>query len=574
MNRETLLAILPASTGYEQTIVDEQTVRDIVKEVLDAHDVFAGDYDLICNEFSYRNYRATLKGLFDFCKRNIRNDTEGEDLQTTRSPASLMERGHCDCKGYAGFIGGVLDALNRQGYNYKWCYRFAQYDEWTIEGKVIHYHVFIVAKLDGEEIWIDPVLDEFNQKEPVPDRFFDRKKSSMTLVRMSGINQPTGHQVTGAGAHFSMGCPAGAGQCNPLGGYATMGLINLVIAPSPSTFAQLTPAGTALAATNLAAANAASVTTTGAQTAASSGELVFKEARAGLLLPAIPGYPSDLPQLQLTPSGRLCFYNWPLTLTNAVWTDLSTHKSIAGPFSTLDWTNTYLRIGTLDNVGQAAYNQLKADFTSGMDPFDFSYYNTSPGLAAGWYKLGRPEYWIFQNVQYYIDRYLKNPYGVNALISYGTNWCDQFKAAIMGGQTKLKTYLEGCNFLVQPVGTQGFWDKFYLAAPLIISAAAAIVTAGAATPALLLAISNVAIKAGEAQAALTAARTLTPQGTPIINAANVTTDVTTLQGGSAGAGSSTLSASGLLAWIEQNPLPAVGIGGALLLILYGLLNKD
>jgi hypothetical protein len=532
--------------------------------VLDAHEAFAPDYDMICDLFAGP---YALKKLFEFCKYNLRNDTEGEELQTTASPTVLLEKGHCDCKGYAGFIGGVIDALNRAGEKYKWCYRFAEYDD----GDEVHHHVFIVVKQDGREVWIDPVLSSFNQRDPQPDRFFDRKKSTMTLVRMSGMNYQAGNQVAGPDAHISMGCPGSSCQCGPLAGYGKIGIISSSIITAKTTVpAGMTAAGQALATANIAAAAAI---TTGAAAAASAGELVFKEARSGLALPSIPGYPPDLPQLQLTASGRLCFYNWPLTLTSSDWIDFSTTKPIAAPFSTLDWTNTYLRIGTFEKITQADYNVLKGAYTSGQDPFDFSFYNTSPGLAAGWYEQGRPHYWIFQNIQYYIDRYLKNPYGVNALISYGTNWCDQFKAAIMGGQSKLKTYLEGCNFLVQPVGTQGFWDKFYLAAPLIISAAAAIVTAGAATPALLLAISNVAIKAGESQAALNAARTLTPQGTPVINAANVTTDVTNIESGGTNAGT-TISASGLLSWIEQNPIPAAGIGGALLLIFYGLLSND
>src|ERR1700743_1752614 len=109
MSRQELLKKLPPAQGLEETIVEKQTVRDIVKEVLKAHQLFAPDYDLICEEFAGR---YTLDRLFQFCKYNLRNDTESEDLQTTSSPTVLLERGHCDCKGYAGFIAGILDGLN------------------------------------------------------------------------------------------------------------------------------------------------------------------------------------------------------------------------------------------------------------------------------------------------------------------------------------------------------------------------------------------------------------------------------------------------------------------------------
>jgi hypothetical protein len=552
MNRATLLKILPPAEGKEEMIVDKQTVRDIVKEVLNAHDKFAPMYDRIASQFEGPDCESKL---FEFCKDNLRNDTEDEDLQTTTSPTVLLEKGHCDCKGYAGFIGGILDALNRGGGNYKWCSRFAEY-EYNNE---THYHVFIVVKEDGEEIWIDPVLQYLNARDPYPDKYFDRKKSTMTLVRMSGVNyagSPAPGPGAGVGGHFS----------DPLAGYIgfTSPLAGGVSRPVP----QLTPAGTALTAANVAAATA--ITATGGV-----GLLAFKESGQGLLLPSIPGYPPDLPQLQLSPAGRLCFYTWPLVLTNPVWLDFRNgDKPIAPPgFSTLDWDNTYLRIGTSEKITKDQFLQLRADFANGIDPFDFAMESTAPGHPSGYYKEGHPYHWIFANVQYYIDRYLKNPYGVNALISYGTNWCDQFKAAIYGGQNKFKTYLEGCNFLVQPEGHQGFWDKFYLAAPLIISAAAAIMTAGAATPALALAIANLAVKAGEANAAKTAAQTLVPQGAPVLNTSNLTTDIQTIQGGSATGAGTGISASAIMAWIQANPLPAAGIAGALLLIIYGL-SKD
>lgn len=208
MNRQTLLDILPPSYGLEKVIVKDQDVRDIVKEVLDAHDEFAPDYDLICEQFEGGN---VLKRLFDFCKMNLRNDTEGEDLQTTRSPTVLLEKGHCDCKGYAGFIAGILDALNRARLSkWNWCYRFAEYKR---DGKN-NYHVFIVVQdSDGGEVWIDPVLPYFDCRCPVPDKYFDKKKSAMTLVRMSGIGyQRGGGQLTG-----------GPGGIHALSGYARIG---------------------------------------------------------------------------------------------------------------------------------------------------------------------------------------------------------------------------------------------------------------------------------------------------------------------------------------------------------------
>ena len=72
--------------------------------------------------------------------------------------------------------------LIRQGFNIKWAYRFASDDIFNeIPG-----HVFIVVNDKGREIWIDPVLSEFNQ-----DYFFpyhvDKKVSVNGVAILRGV---------------------------------------------------------------------------------------------------------------------------------------------------------------------------------------------------------------------------------------------------------------------------------------------------------------------------------------------------------------------------------------------------
>lgn len=181
MNRQSLIAKLPPEKGIEETIKKHQSLDDIIKEVLAAHDEFSVDYDRICKDFAGGSVE---KNLYDFCRRTFIYDVETEEFQSTKSPTVLLKQGHCDCKGYAGFIAGVLDGLNRSGSGrYNWCYRFGEYPDELGE---IHCHVFVVEKQqDGSEIWIDPVLDQFNKRDPGPDKFVDKTKPM--LVRMSGV---------------------------------------------------------------------------------------------------------------------------------------------------------------------------------------------------------------------------------------------------------------------------------------------------------------------------------------------------------------------------------------------------
>jgi hypothetical protein len=181
MTASNLIAMLPPEKGEETVIVKRQDTDDIIKEVLAAHTAFSPDYDKICDEFSGA---GTPRRLFNFCKRNLQYDVEDEKTQTTRSPAVLLKMGHCDCKGYAGFVAGVLDGLNRSGHgSYNWKYRFANYED----PEESPGHVFVVTTDErGKETWIDPVLSEFNQRDPLPTDWVDKARP-MTLVRMSGV---------------------------------------------------------------------------------------------------------------------------------------------------------------------------------------------------------------------------------------------------------------------------------------------------------------------------------------------------------------------------------------------------
>jgi len=179
-----LLQVLPPFTNSSLLIEGNQNVPDIIREVLEAHSYFSGDYDFIYQYFDKGSIENTCRLLFDFCKRNIAYKIEGEKNQTTKSPSALISMGHGDCKHYAGFIAGVLCAITRNtGKNIKWAYRFGSYSLFDREPG----HVFVVAKDAGQEIWIDPVLSYFDER--LQPTYFIDKKVSMPLYRLSGFAQ-------------------------------------------------------------------------------------------------------------------------------------------------------------------------------------------------------------------------------------------------------------------------------------------------------------------------------------------------------------------------------------------------
>jgi hypothetical protein len=177
---EILLRTLPPFQDVAITIKDRQKVSDIIREVCAAHKEFAPYYDEIAPFFAGDNLQDTCQHLYDFCKRYIKYHEEPEADQTTGLPSRLLSIGKGDCKHYSGFIGGVLDALNRiEGRKIKWSYRFASYD---LLNKTPH-HVFVVAfDAAGKEIWIDPTPGA-DGKTPVWQIDKSCKNSTMALRR-------------------------------------------------------------------------------------------------------------------------------------------------------------------------------------------------------------------------------------------------------------------------------------------------------------------------------------------------------------------------------------------------------
>lgn len=183
MDKRFLITYLPPDQGNDETIVEDQTVPDIINEVVDSHIEFSYHYDSIAHFFEKSCHMKIAKALFDFCKSNIKYNIESVEDQTTRSPAVLLKMGEGDCKHYSGFIGGVFSALNRKGYKIDYWYRFASYKLLDSDPG----HVFVVMDYKGNEIWIDPVLDSFNERLD-PTYIVDIKIDDMALRRLSGFD--------------------------------------------------------------------------------------------------------------------------------------------------------------------------------------------------------------------------------------------------------------------------------------------------------------------------------------------------------------------------------------------------
>lgn len=190
MNVTAMLGRLSPYRGNIETATNRQGTRDIIREIENCHKEYAGEYDKIADQFKRGDAAETAATLWRFLKKNVRYSVEPADRQSVKSPAAILASGKYksgnDCKHYALFTGGVLDALRRKGKNIDYVYRFVNYRLFETDPQ----HVFIVVKDKGREIWIDPVLDRFNEKKPYINGIDKKIKSGkMPVYKISGIEE-------------------------------------------------------------------------------------------------------------------------------------------------------------------------------------------------------------------------------------------------------------------------------------------------------------------------------------------------------------------------------------------------
>lgn len=175
MNVGAILGRLQPYANQERKIVEDQSTGDIISAITKAHDQYKPEYKKIALFFRASNPKQVGRKLFNFLKDNVNYIIEPGEKQTVKSPAAILAQGHGDCKHYSLFIGGVLQQLG-----IPFAYRFASYKTFDRQPG----HVFVVINPGtSQEIWVDPVLKEFDYKKP----YTYAKDKKMALYTVSGI---------------------------------------------------------------------------------------------------------------------------------------------------------------------------------------------------------------------------------------------------------------------------------------------------------------------------------------------------------------------------------------------------
>lgn len=183
ISKNTILGKLTPFLNHQNVVVENQDVNDIISGILKTHNKYMDEYDKIFPYFIGSDLQETSKNIYDFLKKNVPYSIESNELQFLKSPASIIST-PSDCKSYSLMACGIADSIRRNtGEDIEVVYRFASYDPFD----KIPQHVFCVVRGDGEEFWIDPVLNKFNEKKQ-PYFYKDKNINKMSLVGLSGLN--------------------------------------------------------------------------------------------------------------------------------------------------------------------------------------------------------------------------------------------------------------------------------------------------------------------------------------------------------------------------------------------------
>jgi len=174
VNASVLMGRLAPFQNKNEMLVQDQNTGDIIDAICNAHNRHAQEYSRISSFFNAGTSREVGRKIFNFLKNNVRYVIEPGSKQTVKSPAAILATGYGDCKHYSLFAGGVLQSLG-----IPFAYRFASYRDYDKQPQ----HVFVVINPGKNEIWLDPVVGQYDYKKPYKYAT-DRK---MALYSISGV---------------------------------------------------------------------------------------------------------------------------------------------------------------------------------------------------------------------------------------------------------------------------------------------------------------------------------------------------------------------------------------------------
>jgi hypothetical protein len=137
-------------------VARKQTVEDIFELVKRGVRDSQAQAQLIAWYFVGENKKQTCYNIWQFLKNNIRYERETKDLQTVKTLSRLLKQDKKgDCKHFSTAVGCLLTQLN-----IPFVFRLVSFNYYDSTPT----HIYVVAKVNGEDVYIDCVLNEFNSE--------------------------------------------------------------------------------------------------------------------------------------------------------------------------------------------------------------------------------------------------------------------------------------------------------------------------------------------------------------------------------------------------------------------------
>jgi transglutaminase-like putative cysteine protease len=139
----------------EYVITNSQTAKDIASAIIKSIKDSQTTANLLAPYLRSNSKLQTLKNIFIFCKNNVTYKKEGKELQTAKTLARVLAEKHGDCKHYSTLCYSLCKAL---GIDCK--LRLISQNFYNTDPT----HIYVIAKINGQTIVIDPVLKSFNDE--------------------------------------------------------------------------------------------------------------------------------------------------------------------------------------------------------------------------------------------------------------------------------------------------------------------------------------------------------------------------------------------------------------------------
>lgn len=154
--RKSLINKLPPAKNTSIQVARVQTIDNIFSLVKKGVRDSVPQADLIAWSLIDRDEIKTCYNVWEFLKKNVRYEKEGKELQTIKTLSRLLTQDKKgDCKHFSTATASLLTALK-----IPFVYRLVSFNYYAPTPT----HIYIVAKINGEEIPIDCVLNKFNSE--------------------------------------------------------------------------------------------------------------------------------------------------------------------------------------------------------------------------------------------------------------------------------------------------------------------------------------------------------------------------------------------------------------------------